>query len=47
MKFFPLAIALSFVGFSLATPASAAYPDRPIKMVVAWPAGGALITSHA
>jgi tripartite-type tricarboxylate transporter receptor subunit TctC len=37
-----LATALSFEAFSLATPASAQqdYPNRPITLIVPWPAGG-------
>ena len=38
----PIRAALAALSFSLGTAALAAYPDKPIKLVIGFPAGGPL-----
>jgi tripartite-type tricarboxylate transporter receptor subunit TctC len=40
MKLLHLAVASTLAAITFAAPAHAEYPDKPIKMIVAWPAGG-------
>ena len=39
-----LTLAAALAGLALAAPAAAAFPERPIKIIVGFPAGGPLDT---